>query len=73
MYAKTTLDDDFLVNTSLEKVNNKIQGYIRIRSQSKGLILNLGETLKQIQIVWLFSSLINICISASSSSYLIIE
>ncbi len=48
MYAKTSLDEDFLINTSLEKTTNKIQGYIRIRSEAKGLIMNLGDTLKQI-------------------------
>lgn len=46
MYAKTSLDEDFLINTSLEKTTNKIQGYIRIRSEAKGLIMNLGDTLK---------------------------
>jgi len=48
LYAKTKLDDDFLINISLEK-QNKLGGYMRLRSKTKGIIVSLGEKLKQIQ------------------------
>ncbi|KRX00780.1 Armadillo-type fold [Pseudocohnilembus persalinus] len=48
-YAQTKLDDDFLVNLSAEIKNNKIEGYIRIRAKNKGIVVNLGEKIKQLQ------------------------
>lgn len=49
LYAKTKLDDDFLMNVSLEKSQGKVVGFIRLRGKSKGIIVLLGEKLKQIQ------------------------
>jgi len=49
LYAQTKLDDDFLLNISLEKHLNKLGGYMRLRSKTKGIIVSLGEKLKQIQ------------------------
>jgi hypothetical protein len=56
LYAKTKLgkhyyiniwiDDDFLVNISAEVTDNKINGFIRIRSKVKGFVVNLGEKVK---------------------------
>jgi len=46
LYAKTKLDDDFLINLSAEKSENKINGFIRIRSKVKGIVVNLGERIK---------------------------
>ena len=43
------LDDDFLVNISLEKSQGRLIGFIRIRGKTKGIIVLLGEKLKQIQ------------------------
>ncbi|EGR27322.1 hypothetical protein IMG5_197900 [Ichthyophthirius multifiliis] len=45
-YAKTKLDDDFLINLSAEIINNKINGYARIRSKAKGIVVNLGSKFK---------------------------
>jgi len=49
LYARTKLDDDFLVNISLEKSQGRLIGFIRIRGKTKGIIVLLGEKLKQIQ------------------------
>lgn len=43
------LDDDFLVNISAEVIDEKLAGYIRIRSKVKGIVVSLGEKIKQIQ------------------------
>lgn len=43
------LDDDFLVNISAEVIDEKLTGYIRIRSKVKGIVVSLGEKIKQIQ------------------------
>lgn len=48
-YAKTKLDDDFLINVSAEIVEEKIQGYAKIRAKNKGIVINLGEKLKILQ------------------------
>lgn len=45
-YAKTKLDDDFLINISAEIIEEKIQGYAKIRAKNKGIVINLGEKLK---------------------------
>jgi len=49
LYARTKLDDDFLVNVSLEKSQGRLVGFIRVRGKTKGIIVLLGEKLKQIQ------------------------
>jgi len=38
LYARTKLDDDFLVNISLEKSQGRLVGFIRIRGKTKVLI-----------------------------------
>ena len=51
LYAKSVFGEDALVNVSVEKssVDNKLTGYIRIRSKTQGIALSLGDkiTLKQ--------------------------
>jgi coatomer subunit beta len=51
LYAKSVFGEDALVNVSIEKqpVDNKLTGYIRIRSKTQGIALSLGDkiTLKQ--------------------------
>lgn len=46
LYAKTKLDDDLLVNISVEKIDDKLTGFVRIRSKVKGIVVNLGDKLK---------------------------
>lgn len=45
-YAQTKLDDDFLINLSAEVKADKITGYVRIRAQNKGIVVNLGDKIK---------------------------
>ncbi|KAL2249168.1 coatomer subunit beta-1 [Sesamum indicum] len=50
LYAKSVFGEDALVNISVEKqTDNKLNGYIRIRSKTQGIALSLGDkiTLKQ--------------------------
>ncbi|CAM8986370.1 unnamed protein product [Rhodiola kirilowii] len=50
LYAKSIFGEDALVNVSIEKqADNKLSGYIRIRSKTQGIALSLGDkiTLKQ--------------------------
>ena len=49
LYAKSVFGEDALVNVSVEKVGDKIEGYIRIRAKTQGIALSLGDriTLKQ--------------------------
>ncbi|XP_044471666.1 coatomer subunit beta-1-like [Mangifera indica] len=50
LYAKSVFGEDALVNVSVEKqIDNKLSGYIRIRSKTQGIALSLGDkiTLKQ--------------------------
>ncbi|KAM7254304.1 hypothetical protein ACFE04_031986 [Oxalis oulophora] len=50
MYAKSIFGEDALVNISIEKqADEKLSGYIRIRSKTQGIALSLGDkiTLKQ--------------------------
>ena len=42
-YAKNIFDEDALVNLSAEKNGNKITGWIRVRSKTQSLAINLGE------------------------------
>ncbi|ELP88936.1 coatomer beta subunit, putative [Entamoeba invadens IP1] len=42
-YAKNLFDEDALVNISAEAVNGKISGWIRIRSKTQSLAINLGD------------------------------
>jgi len=49
LYAKTKLDDDFIMNISLEKHQGKLSGFMRLRGKTKGIIVLLGDKLKQIQ------------------------
>jgi len=50
LYAKSVFGEDALVNLSIEKqADDKLGGYIRIRSKTQGIALSLGDkiTLKQ--------------------------
>ncbi|XP_028776867.1 coatomer subunit beta-1-like [Neltuma alba] len=50
LYAKSVFGEDALVNISVEKqADDKLSGYIRIRSKTQGIALSLGDkiTLKQ--------------------------
>lgn len=51
LYAKSVFGEDALVNVSVEKssIDQKLTGYIRIRSKTQGIALSLGDkiTLKQ--------------------------
>eukprot|EP01094_Clydonella_sp_ATCC50884_P010917 TRINITY_DN20734_c0_g1_i1.p1 TRINITY_DN20734_c0_g1~~TRINITY_DN20734_c0_g1_i1.p1 ORF type:complete len:932 (-),score=412.79 TRINITY_DN20734_c0_g1_i1:126-2921(-) len=49
LYAKSIFGEDALANVSVEKIENRIAGYIRIRSKTQGIALSLGDkiTLKQ--------------------------
>ncbi|KAG6389144.1 hypothetical protein SASPL_150603 [Salvia splendens] len=50
LYAKSVFGEDALVNVSVEKqTDEKLNGYIRIRSKTQGIALSLGDkiTLKQ--------------------------
>ncbi|KAK4267700.1 hypothetical protein QN277_024446 [Acacia crassicarpa] len=50
LYAKSIFGEDALVNISIEKqADDKLSGYIRIRSKTQGIALSLGDkiTLKQ--------------------------
>ncbi|KAL1532858.1 coatomer subunit beta-1-like [Salvia divinorum] len=50
LYAKSVFGEDALVNVSVEKqADEKLNGYIRIRSKTQGIALSLGDkiTLKQ--------------------------
>jgi len=49
LYAKSVFGEDALVNVSVEKVEEKVEGYIRIRAKTQGIALSLGDriTLKQ--------------------------
>ncbi|CAH2069669.1 unnamed protein product, partial [Thlaspi arvense] len=50
LYAKSVFGEDALVNVSIEKqTDEKLSGYIRIRSKTQGIALSLGDkiTLKQ--------------------------
>jgi coatomer subunit beta len=46
LYAKSKLDDDFLINISVELKDDRLIGYTRLRSQTKGIVMNLGERIK---------------------------
>jgi coatomer subunit beta len=44
LYAKSKFGEDALANVSIQKASNgKIQGFIRIRSQTQGIAVSLGE------------------------------
>lgn len=45
LYAKSKFGEDALANVSIQKVSatGKIQGFIRIRSQTQGIAVSLGE------------------------------
>ena len=45
-YIHHTIDDDLLVNISVEKVDERLTGFVRIRSKVKGIVVNLGDRLK---------------------------
>jgi len=50
LYAKSVFGEDALVNVSIEKQpDDKLSGFIRIRSKTQGIALSLGDkiTLKQ--------------------------
>ena len=49
LYAKSSFGEDALANISIELVDNKIEGVIRIRSKTQGIALGLGDkvSLKQ--------------------------
>ncbi|GKU87482.1 hypothetical protein SLEP1_g1876 [Rubroshorea leprosula] len=50
LYAKSVFGEDALVNVSVEKqADDKLSGYIRIRSKTQGIALSLGDkiTVKQ--------------------------
>jgi len=43
LYAKSVFGEDALANVSLEKIGNKIEGAVRIRSRMQGIALGLGD------------------------------
>lgn len=46
---KINIDDDFLINISIENTSAKMSGYLRIRSKTKGIVINLGDRIKKLQ------------------------
>ena len=48
-YAKNIFDEDALINLSAEKVGNRITGWIRIRSKTQSLAINLGDKIQSNQ------------------------
>lgn len=42
------LDDDFLINLSVEKIDNKLSGQLKIRSLNKGIAVSIGERLEKL-------------------------
>jgi len=52
LYAKSVFGEDALVNVCVEKTNeanNRIAGYIRIRSKTQGIALSLGDKITTLQ------------------------
>jgi len=50
LYAKSIFGEDALVNVSVEKQEDgKIAGYFRIRSQTQGIALSLGNRIQAVQ------------------------
>jgi coatomer subunit beta len=49
LYAKSVFGEDALVNVSVEKVQNKVEGYIRIRAKTQGIALSLGDRVTMCQ------------------------
>jgi len=49
LYARSVFGEDALANISIEKIEDKISGFIRIRSRTQGIALSLGDkiTIKQ--------------------------
>ncbi|PRP88152.1 hypothetical protein PROFUN_03975 [Planoprotostelium fungivorum] len=49
LYAKSVFGEDALANISVERLDDKISGFIRIRSRTQGIALSLGDkiTIKQ--------------------------
>eukprot|EP01088_Endostelium_zonatum_P011665 TRINITY_DN25817_c0_g1_i1.p1 TRINITY_DN25817_c0_g1~~TRINITY_DN25817_c0_g1_i1.p1 ORF type:complete len:1039 (-),score=288.95 TRINITY_DN25817_c0_g1_i1:74-3190(-) len=43
LYAKSVFGEDALANVSLEKIGDKIEGAVRIRSRMQGIALGLGD------------------------------
>ena len=52
---KLNIDDDFVINLSIEKTEIKLVGFIRVRSKNKvfnlikGLVVSVGDRIKKIQ------------------------
>jgi coatomer subunit beta len=45
MYAKSIFGDDALANSSIKKNSDgSFTGHIRIRSETQGIVLSLGDT-----------------------------
>jgi len=53
LYAKSIFGEDALVNVSVEKkvdtLDGKLTGYIRIRSKTQGIALSLGDRITLVQ------------------------
>mmetsp|Transcript_15168 Transcript_15168/g.38482 ORF Transcript_15168/g.38482 Transcript_15168/m.38482 type:complete len:938 (-) Transcript_15168:2260-5073(-) len=43
LYTKSVFGEEALVNISVEKTNDKLVGYVRIRSKTQGIALSLGD------------------------------
>ena len=43
LYAKSVFGEDALANLSLEVVDGKVSGHVRIRSKTQGIALSLGD------------------------------
>eukprot|EP00924_Labyrinthula_sp_SR-Ha-C_P013398 maker-scaffold_5-snap-gene-1.59-mRNA-1 protein AED:0.02 eAED:0.04 QI:0/0/0/1/1/1/4/0/1034 len=43
LYAQSVFGEDALVNVSIEKVEGKVEGHIRIRAKTQGIALSLGD------------------------------
>jgi len=49
LYAKSVFGEDALVNVSVEKVAERVEGYIRIRAKTQGIALSLGDRITMMQ------------------------
>lgn len=43
LYARSVFGEDALANLSIEMIDQKISGFIRLRSRTQGIALSLGD------------------------------
>mmetsp|Transcript_12717 Transcript_12717/g.22974 ORF Transcript_12717/g.22974 Transcript_12717/m.22974 type:complete len:643 (-) Transcript_12717:368-2296(-) len=49
LYAKSVFGEDALVNVSVEKAADKVEGYVRIRAKTQGIALSIGDRITFMQ------------------------